>query len=148
LDSAGIAYTAHPYDHDPSAASYGEEAADALGVERERVFKTLVTTVDGALTVAIVPVSHQLDLKALAQAVGGKKAAMADVALAERTTGYVVGGVSPIGQRKTLPTVLDASALPFDTILVSGGKRGLDLALSPTDLIAVTNATTHPIARQ
>ncbi|HEX5497614.1 MAG TPA: aminoacyl-tRNA deacylase, partial [Thermomicrobiales bacterium] len=107
LLKAGIAHTVHPYDHDPAAKSFGEEAATALGVSSSRVFKTLLAVVDGKLVVAVVPVSGQLDLKALAEAVGGKRAAMADVAVAERTTGYVVGGISPIGQRKALPTVVD-----------------------------------------
>ena len=114
LTAAGVAYTLHSYDHDPSHPSYGEEAAEAMGVSPERVFKTLVADVDGTLTVAVVPVAGQLDLKALASAVGGKRAAMADPALAERTTGYVRGGISPLGQRKRLPTVLDASALSSD----------------------------------
>jgi Cys-tRNA(Pro)/Cys-tRNA(Cys) deacylase len=148
LTSAGVAFTAHPYDHDPSASSYGLEAATKLGVEPARVFKTLVVAVDGALTVGIVPVSGSLDLKAIAAAVGGKKAAMADVGLVERTTGYVVGGVSPLGQRKALTTVLDESALGHPTILVSGGRRGLDLELAPADLVRLTRATTAPIGRE
>ena len=110
LTAAGCPYTVHAYDHDPAHPSYGEEAAEAMGVSPDRVFKTLVADVDGTLTVAVVPVAGSLDLKALATAVGGKRAAMADPALAERTTGYVRGGISPLGQRKKLPTVLDASA--------------------------------------
>jgi Cys-tRNA(Pro)/Cys-tRNA(Cys) deacylase len=148
LTAAGVKFVAHPYDHDPSASSYGLEAAAKLGVEPGRVFKTLVVAVDGALTVGIVPVSGSLDLKAIAAAVGGKKAAMADVGLVERTTGYVVGGVSPLGQRKALPTVLDDSALGHTTILVSGGRRGLDLELDPVDLVRLTRATTAPIGRE
>ncbi|MEN8674816.1 Cys-tRNA(Pro) deacylase, partial [Nocardioides sp.] len=131
LTRAGIEFTVRGYDHDPRAASFGLEAAAALGVPAERVFKTLLVGVDGALTVAIVPVSGQLDLKALARAVGGRRAVMADPATAERATGYVVGGISPIGQRRAHPTVLDTSALAHASILVSGGRRGLDLELAP-----------------
>jgi Cys-tRNA(Pro)/Cys-tRNA(Cys) deacylase len=147
LSKAGIAHTVHPYDHDPATKSFGEEAAAALGVSPSRVFKTLLAMVDGKLVVAVVPVSGQLDLKALAEAVGGKRAAMAEVAVAERTTGYVVGGISPIGQRKALPTVVDTSALGHPTIYVSAGRRGLDVELAPSDLIAMTNATSAPIAK-
>ncbi|MFF8928542.1 Cys-tRNA(Pro) deacylase [Streptomyces longwoodensis] len=147
LTAAGVDFTVHAYDHDPHHPSYGEEAAEAMGVSPERVFKTLVADVDGALTVAVVPVAGQLDLKALAAAVGGKKAAMADPALAERTTGYVRGGISPLGQRKKLPTVLDASAGGHATICVSAGRRGLEVELSPADLAALTGATLAPIGR-
>ncbi|MEU5181348.1 Cys-tRNA(Pro) deacylase [Streptomyces longwoodensis] len=147
LTAAGVDFTVHAYDHDPSHPSYGEEAAEAMGVSPERVFKTLVADVDGALTVAVVPVAGQLDLKALAAAVGGKKAAMADPALAERTTGYVRGGISPLGQRKKLPTVLDASAGGHATICVSAGRRGLEVELSPADLAALTGATLALIGR-
>ncbi|MEV4684868.1 Cys-tRNA(Pro) deacylase [Streptomyces kurssanovii] len=147
LAAAGTPFTLHAYDHDPSSPSYGEEAAEALGVSPERVFKTLVADVDGALTVAVVPVAGQLDLKALASAVGGKRATMADPAAAERTTGYVRGGISPLGQRKRLPTVLDASASAHETICVSAGRRGLEVELSPTDLTSLTSATLAPIAR-
>lgn len=121
LTASGTAFTVHAYEHDPAAASYGEEAAQALGVSPDRVFKTLVADVDGRLTVAVVPVAGSLDLKALATAVGGKRAAMADPAAAERTTGYVLGGISPLGQRKRLPTVLDASARAHGTVCVSAG---------------------------
>ncbi len=148
LTRAGVAHTLHPYTHDPAASSYGEEAASALGVSTARVFKTLLADVDGRLVVAVVPVSGSLDLKALAEAVGGKRAAMADVALAERTTGYVAGGISPLGQRKKLPTVVDASALEFPTVFVSGGRRGLDVELSPSDLLSLTSATTAVIAKR
>jgi len=148
LKAAGIAFTLHPYVHDPSARSYGLEAAEALGVEPARVFKTLLAEVDGALTVAIVPVSSKLDLKALASAMGGKRAELADPALAERKTGYVVGGISPVGQKTRLPTVLDASAEAFPSIFVSGGRRGLDLELSPADLRAITAARVAAIARE
>jgi Cys-tRNA(Pro)/Cys-tRNA(Cys) deacylase len=153
LTRAGIDFTLRPYDHDPSAESYGLEAAAALGVDPERVFKTLLASVDGGsggpgrLVVGIVPVSGQLDLKAVASAVGGKRAEMADPKVAERTTGYVVGGISPVGQRKQLPTVLDSSAMAFETVLVSGGKRGLDLELAPADLVRVTGAMVAPIGR-
>ncbi|PAZ15491.1 Cys-tRNA(Pro) deacylase [Streptomyces sp. SA15] len=147
LMAAGVSYTVHSYDHDPSHPSYGEEAAEAMGVSPERVFKTLVADVDGALTVAIVPVAGQLDLKALAAAVGGKRAAMADPALAERTTGYVRGGISPLGQRKKLPTVLDASASTHPTICVSAGRRGLEVELAPEALTKLTEAVVAPIGR-
>jgi Cys-tRNA(Pro)/Cys-tRNA(Cys) deacylase len=148
LTRAGVAHTLHPYMHDPAATSYGEEAASALGVSASRVFKTLLADVDGRLVVAVVPVSGSLDLKALAEAAGGKRAAMADVAVAERTTGYMAGGISPLGQRKKLPTVVDASALEFPTIYISGGRRGLDVELSPSDLMSLTSATTAAIARR
>jgi Cys-tRNA(Pro)/Cys-tRNA(Cys) deacylase len=144
---AGVEFTTHAYAHDPAAPSYGEEAAEALGVEPGRVFKTLVADVDGELTVAVVPVSASLDLKALAAAVGGKRAAMADPAAAERTTGYVRGGISPLGQRKRLPTVLDVSAHTHPTVCVSAGRRGLEIELTPADLAALTGATTAQIAR-
>lgn len=147
LTAAGTAYTVHAYEHDPASASYGDEAARALGVGPDRVFKTLVADVDGELTVAVVPVAGQLDLKALASAVGGKRAAMADPAAAERTTGYVRGGISPLGQRKRLRTVLDASAADHATICVSAGRRGLEVELAPTDLASLTAATLAPIAR-
>ncbi|MFG3286448.1 Cys-tRNA(Pro) deacylase [Streptomyces sp. NPDC048111] len=147
LTAAGTAFTVHAYEHDPAAASYGEEAAQALGVSAERVFKTLVADVDGELTVAVVPVAGSLDLKALASAVGGKRAAMADPAAAERTTGYVRGGISPLGQRKRLRTVLDDSASAHATICVSAGRRGLEVELAPADLAALTGALLAPIGR-
>ena len=147
LTKAGIAFTLHPYDHDPSAPSYGNEAAEALGLDPHEVFKTLLASVDGRLVVAVVPVTGQLDLKALAAAVGGKKALMADPADAERATGYVVGGISPVGQRRRLTTVIDESATALSTIYVSGGRRGLDIGLSPTDLLAVTGASYARIRR-
>ncbi|WP_159766820.1 Cys-tRNA(Pro) deacylase [Streptomyces sp. HM190] len=147
LTAAGVEFTIHAYEHDPSHPSYGEEAAEAMGVSPDRVFKTLVADVDGALVVAVVPVAGQLDLKALATAVGGKRAAMADPTLAERTTGYVRGGISPLGQRKKLRTVLDESASGHGTICVSAGRRGLEVELAPSDLAALTGATTAPIAR-
>lgn len=147
LTQAGIDYTLHPYEHDPRAESYGLEAAEALGVEPARVFKTLMASLDGKLVVGIVPVTGQLDLKALARALDGSKAQMADVTAAERATGYVAGGISPVGQKRPHPTVVDESALAYDTVYVSGGRRGLDLELSPSDLIKVTYATPAPIAR-
>ncbi|MDX3310286.1 Cys-tRNA(Pro) deacylase [Streptomyces sp. NPDC054884] len=147
LTAAGVDYTVHAYDHDPSHPSYGEEAAEAMGVSPDRVFKTLVADVDGTLTVAVVPVAGSLDLKALASAVGGKRAAMADPALAERTTGYVRGGISPLGQRKKLRTVLDDSATTHATICVSAGRRGLEVELTPADLTTQTAALLAPIAR-
>ncbi len=145
LTAAGIAHTAHTYPHDPRSTSYGLEAAEALGLDPARVYKTLMTSVDGTVTVAIVPVVGQLDLKALARAVGGAKAVLADPALAQRVTGYVLGGISPIGQRRPHPTVLDERALSWPTIFVSGGKRGLDLELAPADLVLITGASTAPI---
>ncbi|NLF04517.1 MAG: Cys-tRNA(Pro) deacylase [Actinomycetales bacterium] len=148
LAAAGVEHTAHPYEHDPSSTlGYGLEAAHALGVEPERVFKTLMAVVDGELTVAIVPVTCTLDLKALAAACGKKKAAMAEVAVAERATGYVAGGISPLGQRNPHPTVIDESAELFETVLVSGGRRGLDVELAPADLVRLTSATVADIAR-
>jgi Cys-tRNA(Pro)/Cys-tRNA(Cys) deacylase len=147
LASAGTAYSLHVYEHDPAAPSYGAEAAEALGVSPDRVFKTLVAEVDGELTVAVVPVAGSLDLKALATAVGGKRAAMADPAAAERTTGYVRGGISPLGQRRALRTVLDDSAGAHLTICVSAGRRGLEVELAPADLAALTNAVLAPIGR-
>ncbi len=147
LTRARVTFTVHTYDHDPSASSFGLEAADALGLDPDRVYKTLLASVDQRLVVGIVPVSRQLDLKALAAAVGGKKATMADPADAERVTGYVVGGISPIGQKKALPTVLDSSAADHPTVFVSGGRRGMDLELAPADLVAVTRASYAPIGR-
>lgn len=147
LAAAGIWFREHSYAHDPAAASYGLEAAAALGLPAERVYKTLFVAVDGRLAVGIVPVSGQLDLKAVAAALGGKKAQMADPAQAERASGYVVGGISPVGQKRPHPTVLDESALGFETVFVSGGKRGLDLELAPGDLVRVTGARTAAIGR-
>jgi Cys-tRNA(Pro)/Cys-tRNA(Cys) deacylase len=148
LERAGAAFTLHPYAHDAaSGLPYGEEAAKALGVDPARVFKTLVADVDGVLTVAVVPVAGSLDLKALAAAVGGKRAAMADPVAAERSSGYVRGGISPLGQRKALRTVLDESALALPTMFVSAGKRGLQVELAPTDLLALTSGSAAPVAR-
>jgi Cys-tRNA(Pro)/Cys-tRNA(Cys) deacylase len=146
LAAAGVPFVLHPYTHDPSAASYGSEAAEALGIDPSRVFKTLMVEVEGRLAVGIVPVSGTLDLKAFATALGAKKAAMADPAAAQRRTGYVLGGISPLGQRQPSPTVLDSSALGLETLLVSGGKRGLDIELAPADLVRLTQAVTAPIS--
>ena len=147
LTAAGIAFELHHYEHDPRAASYGLEAAQALGVDPARVFKTLLADLDGALVTGIVPVAGQLDLKALARALGGSKAAMADVSAAERATGYVAGGISPVGQKRRHRTVLDESAREHSTIFVSGGRRGLDLEMTPADLVAITEAITAQIGR-
>jgi len=147
LTRAGVPFTVRPYEHDPRAESFGLEAAEALGVPPERVFKTLLAEAGGRLVVGIVPVTGQLDLKALARAVGAPKAVMADPAAAERSTGYVVGGISPIGQKRALTTVLDDSALDHATVFVSGGRRGLDLELTPDDLVRATSASTAPIRR-
>ena len=147
LTRAGVAFTLHEYAHDPRATSYGSEAAEALGLDPDRVFKTLLAEVDGELVVAVVPVSGQLDLKALASVLGGKRAAMADPAVAERTTGYVVGGISPIGQRRRLRTVVDESASARPAVYVSGGRRGVDLGLDPADLVRVLDAQVARIGR-
>ncbi|GAA4529493.1 MULTISPECIES: Cys-tRNA(Pro) deacylase [Nonomuraea] len=147
LERAKAEFTLHPYDHDPAAQAYGEEAADALGVPYERIFKTLVAETEGGLAVAVVPVAGKLDLKALASALGGKRAAMADAAKVERVTGYVVGGISPLGQRKRLPTVVDSSALEFETVYFSAGKRGLQIETAPASLIELTGAVTAPIGK-
>lgn len=146
LERAGVRYRIHQFHHDPRATSYGLEAADALGVAPERIFKTLLASDGAALVIGIVPVTKMLDLKALAAATGHKKLAMADRVAAERSTGMVVGGISPIGQKRRLTMVLDESAMTHSTILVSGGKRGLDIELAPQDLLALTNASTRPIA--
>jgi Cys-tRNA(Pro)/Cys-tRNA(Cys) deacylase len=146
LRAAGIPFTEHAYTHDPATTNFGLEAATALGLDPDRVFKTLLADVDGRLVVGIVPVTGKLDLKRLATAVGGKRATMADPAVAERKTGYVVGGISPIGQKTAHPTVIDETAELWDTVYVSGGRRGLDLELAPADLVRATNATLADIA--
>lgn len=142
LDAAGVGYTVHEYPHDVHAAQaaggYGLEAAHALGADPATVFKTLLVDVDGALVVAVCPVTARLDLKAVAKAAGGKRSAMADPADARRATGYIIGGISPLGQKRRLPTLLDTSARDHRTILVSGGRRGLDLELAPADLLTLT----------
>jgi Cys-tRNA(Pro)/Cys-tRNA(Cys) deacylase len=148
LVKAKVAHTLHPYDPEhASDQGHGEAAVAALGADPRQVFKTLIARVDGVLTVAVVPVSGTLDLKALAGAVGGRKAVMAEPADAERTTGYVLGGISPLGQRKALPTVVDESALGFGTVLVSAGRRGLQVELAPADLVRLTRARTAAIGR-
>ena len=147
LEQAGVTFVLHPYEHDPRATSYGVEAAQVLGFPEARVFKTLLADADGRLVVAIVPVSGLLDLKALARAFGVRKAAMADPAAAERATGYVVGGISPLGQKRAHPTVLDASALEHETVLVSAGRRGLDVELAPAELVTLTSAKVAAIAQ-
>lgn len=147
LTQAGLAFTPHPYHHDPqSELGYGMEAVAALGVPASRVFKTLMTEIDGTLTAAIIPVDSWVSMKALAHAVGSKKATMATVPIAEKATGYVVGGISPLGQRNIHPTVLDVSAREHETIFVSGGRRGLDIELAPSDLVSLTSAVVAPIA--
>lgn len=146
LRQAGVAFSEHPYDHDPDHPSYGLEAAQALGLAPASVFKTLLAEVDDRLVVAVLPVTSSLSLKALAAALGSKRARLARPVDAERTTGYVVGGISPLGQRKALPTVVDASAEALETIYVSGGRRGFDVGVAPRDLIQLTQATTADIA--
>jgi Cys-tRNA(Pro)/Cys-tRNA(Cys) deacylase len=146
LERAGLPFTVHEYAHDPRHESYGREASEALGVSADRVFKTLIASVDGGLVAGVVPVEGQLDLKALAAAVGGKRGAMAEVTAAERATGYVAGGISPVGQRKRLPVVVDASAMAFGTVFCSGGRRGLEIELAPADLVRAANATVASIS--
>ena len=147
LARAGIEFRLHEYAHDPRAASYGLEAAEALGLDPARVFKTLLATVDGRLAVAVVPVAGQLDLKALARVLGSGRAAMAEVVVAERATGYVAGGISPVGQRRRHPTVLDSTALDHLSVFVSAGRRGLDLEIAPADLVRITEAITERVGR-
>lgn len=146
LARAGVAFTLHPYVHDDAASRFGEEAATALGVDPDRIFKTLLADLGAELVVAVVPVSRQLDLKALAVIFGAKKATMADPADATRSTGYVLGGISPVGQRTTLRTVVDDSAATFPTIYVSAGRRGLQVELAPADLLRVTGARSGAVA--
>jgi Cys-tRNA(Pro)/Cys-tRNA(Cys) deacylase len=140
-ERAGIVFRVHDYAHDPRSESYGLEAAEKLGVDPARVFKTLVADVDGTLTVAVVPVEASLDLRAV-----GTRARRADPRAAKRVTGYVTGGISPLGQRRPLPTVVDESALAFETIYVSAGRRGLELELAPADLLAMTGGRTAAVA--
>lgn len=149
LQKHKIAHVLHSYDHDPSAASYGLEAASKLGISPEKVFKTLVVKInDGQFVVGVVPVSGQLNLKAIASAVGGKKAVMADKSIVQSMTGYVIGGVSPLGQKKRLKTVIDNSAFSHSTVLISAGKRGLDVELSPLELQAQCKALSANIASE
>lgn len=147
LNRAKIGFTLHSYDHDPAVTAFGDEAVATLGIDAARAFKTLIAQVDGSrLAVGVVPVTGHLNLKALAAAIGGKKAAMASVADAERSSGYVHGGISPLGQRKALPTVIDSSARDFPTIYVSAGKRGLQMELAAADLARAARATFAEIA--
>jgi Cys-tRNA(Pro)/Cys-tRNA(Cys) deacylase len=145
LTTAQVDFALHPYDVSPASPNYAAVVAEALGVPPDSVFKTLIAEVDGALTVAVVPVTGDLDLKALAAAAGGKRATLADRAAAERSSGYVRGGISPLGQRRTLPTVIDASALDLDRMYVSAGRRGLQASLAPADLVRLTHAVTADI---
>ena len=147
LAGLGIAHAIHRYTHDPRHPSYGQEASEALGVPPDRVFKTLIADVDGQLTVAVVPVAASLDLKALAATVGGKRAAMADPARAEKASGYVTGGITALGLRKPLPVIVDESALGHRTVFCSAGQRGLEIELAPADLVAAAGARTAPIAK-
>jgi len=145
LKKANIQFTLHEYSHDPQAASYGEEAANCLDVEAQRVFKTLLVSGNSNdnskdLAVSIVPVTHQLDLKAVAKAIKVKKTSMADASAAQKATGYILGGISPLGQKKRLPFTIDSSAVDYETIFISGGKRGLEIEIAPEDLIALCNA--------
>lgn len=146
LARAGVAFTLHPYQHDPRADAFGDEAAAALGVPPERIFKTLIAAVDGRLVCAVVPVAARLDLKRLAAAVGGKRAELADPSAAARATGYVLGGISPLGQKSRLRVVVDSSAATFDTVYVSAGRRGLQAELAPADLVRLAPAELAPIA--
>lgn len=148
LTTQKVPHTLHPYDHDARSEAYGDEAAALLGVEPARLFKTLIVSLDGKLACAVVPVSGRLDLKAFAAALGGKKAEMADPAAAARATGYVVGGISPLGQKTRLRVVVDESALAFHTVFASAGKRGLQMELAPADLVRLADATTATISAQ
>ena len=148
--AAGIDIRLHEYAHDPANNDYGREAADALGLPPQRVFKTLLVALNGEvrrLAVAVVPVSGQLDLKSMAAACKAKKAEMAGPASAERATGYVIGGISPLGQKRRLPCVIDISALDHPSVFVSGGRRGLDIEIAPDDLVSLTAAVVAPIGR-
>jgi Cys-tRNA(Pro)/Cys-tRNA(Cys) deacylase len=147
LEREGVPHTVHAYEVDPHAGSYGQAAAAAMGVEPERMLKTLLATVDGRLVCGVVPVAGTLDLKALAGAVGGKRGAMAEPAVAERSSGYVVGGISPLGQRTRLPTVVDETAQLWDTVVVSAGRRGLSVELAPADLVRLTGAVVADVSR-
>jgi len=146
LASAGVTFVAHEYSHDRNSPSFGLEAAEKLGVDPNRVFKTLIANVDETFVVAIVPVNQQVSLKSLSRTLSAKRATMADPAQAARLTGYVVGGISPLGQKRLLTTVIDVSAADFETILVSGGRRGFDVELSPKDLAALLSAVFAEIA--
>lgn len=146
---ARVAVTLHPYTHDPATTNFGQEACEALGISDQQLFKTLIIQADdGALAVAIVPVAHTLNLKAAAKALGVKKVDMAPIPLAEKTTGYLAGGISPLGQKKRLPMLLDTSAHSLDVMYVSGGRRGLDIGIAPGDLARLTHAVFADIARR
>ncbi|GAA4387793.1 Cys-tRNA(Pro) deacylase [Ornithinibacter aureus] len=147
LTAAGVPFSQHAYEHDPAARSYGQEAVDALGLPAEQMFKTLLVDTGAGLAVAVVPVAGSLDLKAMATALGVKRVGMADPAAAQRSSGYVLGGISPVGQKRPLPTVIDGSAELFDVVYVSGGRRGFDIGLAPADLVRVTGAVLADIAR-
>lgn len=147
LTAAGVAFTTHSYPHDPAASSYGLEAAQALDLPPEQVFKTLLVDTGEGLAVGVVPVARTLDLKAAASALGVKRVSMASPDAAQRVTGYVLGGISPIGQKRALPTVLDQSASGFSTVYVSGGRRGFDIGLAPGDLVRLTRARLADISR-
>jgi len=142
LDEAGVAFELREYDHDPAAGSYALEAADALGLDPDAVFKTLVVDRDGSLVVCLVPAAQQLDTRAL-----GKRVALAPPDRAEKVTGYVTGGISPFGQRRPLPTLVDELVEALDIVWVSGGRRGLEIGIAPADLIRVLGAEAHAIAR-
>ena len=146
LDRARVSYTLHPYAHDSRAGSYGEEAAALLGIDPRRIFKTLIAAVDDRLVCAVVPVASRLNLKALASAAGGRRADLADPAKAQRATGYVLGGISPLGHKSALAVLVDSSVTEFQTVFVSAGKRGLQVELAPADLLRLTGASTAPIA--
>jgi Cys-tRNA(Pro)/Cys-tRNA(Cys) deacylase len=146
LDRAGVSYTLHSYAHDSRAGSYGEEAAALLGIDPDRIFKTLIAIVDNRLVCAVVPVSSRLSLKALASAAGGRRADLADPARAQRATGYVLGGISPFGHKSAIPVLVDSSVTGLETVFVSAGKRGLQVELAPTDLLRLTGGSTAPIA--
>lgn len=147
LTAAGVPFSQHVYEHDPAARSYGQEAVDALGLPAEQMFKTLLVDTGAGLAVAVVPVAGSLDLKAMASALGVKRVGMADPGAAQRSSGYVLGGISPVGQKRALPTVVDESAELFDVVYVSGGRRGFDIGLAPADLVRVTGAVLADIAR-
>jgi Cys-tRNA(Pro)/Cys-tRNA(Cys) deacylase len=142
VERAGVAFTVHAYEHDSAAPSYGREAADRLGIDPARVFKTLVVDIDGKPHVTVLPVEDEIDLRAL-----GKRAAMTRPADAERITGYVIGGISPVGQRRQLPTLVAESALGWETVFVSAGRRGLEVELAPADLVSITAAKVQRLTR-
>lgn len=147
LTRLSVAFTMHPYEHDPAERSFGDEAARALGLSPDEVFKTLVVMVDDAPTIAVLPVSARLDMKSLAASRGGRRAELADLGLAQRLTGYVIGGISPIGQKRPLTTIIDEQVWLHDVVYVSGGRRGLDIGLAPADLVSATRGTIAAIAR-